>query len=101
MAARPETQQLMDDLRNVVADAEALMAATAGEAGSRADEARSRVAESLEQARIRLQEIEYELKAKARAAAGEADRYVHENPWAAVGIAAAAGLVVGLLLSRR
>ncbi|MFO0333506.1 MAG: YqjD family protein [Pseudomonadota bacterium] len=101
MAARPETEQLLDDLRNVVADTEALLAATAGEAGSRADEARQRVAESLEQARIRLQELEYELKTRARAAAHETDRYVRENPWQSVGIAAAAGLVIGLLLSRR
>ena len=29
------------------------------------------------------------------------DRYVHENPWTSIGIGAAAGLVVGMLLGRR
>jgi ElaB/YqjD/DUF883 family membrane-anchored ribosome-binding protein len=29
------------------------------------------------------------------------DDYVHEHPWGAVGIAAAMGLVLGMLISRR
>jgi ElaB/YqjD/DUF883 family membrane-anchored ribosome-binding protein len=29
------------------------------------------------------------------------DDYVHENPWQAIGIAAAVGLVAGLLMNRR
>lgn len=37
----------------------------------------------------------------ARAAAQDADSYVRSNPWLAVGIAAAAGLLLGGLLSRK
>ena len=37
----------------------------------------------------------------ARAAAQDADSYVRSNPWVAVGIAAAAGLLLGGLLSRK
>jgi len=37
----------------------------------------------------------------ARAAAHDADSYVRSNPWVAVGIAAAAGLLLGGLLSRK
>ncbi len=29
------------------------------------------------------------------------DEYVHENPWAAIGIAAAVGIVIGVLAARR
>ena len=29
------------------------------------------------------------------------DAYVHENPWAAVGIAAAVGIIIGFVASRR
>ena len=29
------------------------------------------------------------------------DQYVHTNPWTAVGVAAAAGVLIGLLLGRR
>jgi len=37
----------------------------------------------------------------AREAAQQADQFVHEKPWQAVGIAAAVGLVAGLLIGRR
>jgi len=37
----------------------------------------------------------------ARAAAQRADDYVRGNPWVAVGVAAAAGLLIGVLLNRK
>jgi ElaB/YqjD/DUF883 family membrane-anchored ribosome-binding protein len=37
----------------------------------------------------------------AKDAAKGADQFVHEKPWQAAGIAAAVGLVAGLLISRR
>lgn len=95
------TQKLMDDLRAVVADAEALMAATQDAATSQVREARARAAESLEQARARLESLEDEVTTRAKEAASDADRWVRENPWQTVGIAAAAGFLVGLLISRR
>ena len=36
-----------------------------------------------------------------RIAAAKADGYVRENPWTGVGIGAAVGLVLGVLLTRR
>jgi ElaB/YqjD/DUF883 family membrane-anchored ribosome-binding protein len=41
-----------------------------------------------------------EASQQARAKAHEVDSYVHENPWLAAGIAAAAGIVLGALLGR-
>jgi ElaB/YqjD/DUF883 family membrane-anchored ribosome-binding protein len=38
---------------------------------------------------------------RAKDAGRAADEYVREHPWGAVGIAAVAGLLVGVLLSRR
>lgn len=95
------TRRLMDDLRAVVADAEGLMAATAHDASDRAKEARHRATESVEKARQRLDEIEADLKARAKAAADDATRYVHDNPWQSLGVAAVAGVIVGILLGRR
>ena len=95
------TRKLMEDLRNVVADAEALMAATAHDASDRAREARSRASESVEQARKRLDQLEGEIKVRAKAAADDANAFVRDNPWRAIGIAAAVGVVVGMLLGRR
>ncbi|ELL8525454.1 DUF883 domain-containing protein [Salmonella enterica] len=38
---------------------------------------------------------------QTRVAAARADDYVRENPWTGVGIGAAVGLVLGVLLTRR
>ena len=94
-------QKLMDDLKAVAADAEALLAATASDASERVRNARQRASESLDKARTRLAAIEVELKDRATAAAREVDRYVHENPWPAIAAAAGIGALIGLLLARR
>lgn len=98
---KPETAQLMDDLRVVVEDAEALLKATAGQAGEKVDQARQRAEESVKVARERLGELDGELRVRAREAARTTDRYVHENPWGAIGMAAGIGFMLGLLSGRR
>lgn len=42
-----------------------------------------------------------EIRAAAESAAAKADDYAHENPWQIAAIAAAVGLAVGVLISRR
>lgn len=91
------TDKLMADLRAVVRDAEELLQATAGQGSAQLKELRARAEESLGAARARLQEAGDE----ARKAARDIDEQVHANPWAAVGIAAAAGLLLGMLLGRK
>lgn len=101
MTQQPNTAQLMEDLRVVVEDAEALLKATAGQAGEKVDQARQRAQESLRAARSRLADIEGEVSLRAREAARHTDRYVHENPWGAIGIAAGVAFILGLLAGRR
>ncbi len=95
------TDKLMEDLRLVMVDAEDLLKATAGQAGERVSQARAKAEESIRAAREALAEAGDETLERAREAAASADEYVHENPWAAVGIAAGIGLVVGMLLARK
>jgi ElaB/YqjD/DUF883 family membrane-anchored ribosome-binding protein len=99
--SQASTRKLMEDLRTVVADAESLLSATAHDVSEKAREARQRASGSVEQARKRLEELEEELTARAKAAAEDANRYVKDNPWQSIGIAAAVGVVVGLILGRR
>jgi ElaB/YqjD/DUF883 family membrane-anchored ribosome-binding protein len=73
------TEKLVSELRAVVRDAEELLRVTAAEGGARVEEASE----------------------KAREAAREIDEQVRKNPWAAVGIAAGVGILLGLLLSRK
>ena len=95
------TEKLMEDLRLVMMDAEELLKATAGEAGEKVASARARAEDSIRAAREGLAEAGEAAIERGREAAETADEYVHQNPWAAIGIAAGVGLVVGLMLSRR
>ena len=93
--------KLMEDLRAVVAGAEELLKATADQTGERIAAARGKAEESLKAAKVRLDEQEAALMAKTKAAAKATEDYLRDNPWKAVGIAAAAGLVLGILAKRR
>jgi len=101
MADNVSTDKLIEDLHTVVRDAEDLLKATASQAGEKIQQARARAEESVRQAKERLAGVEEEALARARAIANDADKYVRDKPWQAVGLAAAVGLVLGLLIGRR
>ena len=94
-------EQLLADFRVVVADAEALLKATANQGGEKLAEVRAKAEESLRIAKDKMAEAQAALLAKTKATARATDVYVHENPWRAVGVAAGVGLVIGLLIGRR
>ena len=94
-------EQLMADFKVVVADAEALLKATANQGDEKIAEIRAKAEESLKIAKARMADTQAELALKAREAAKAADLYVHKNPWESIGVAAGFGLLVGLLMSRR
>jgi ElaB/YqjD/DUF883 family membrane-anchored ribosome-binding protein len=95
------TEKLLQDLRLVIEDAEALLKATAGQADEKIKQARARAEESLRQARLRMEDAGVELEARVRATARAADDYVHGKPWQSVGIAAGAAFLLGYLIGRR
>ena len=94
-------EKLISDLRLVIADAEELLKATASAAGEQAAAARIRIQESLAGAKPKLAQLGEAGLDNAKAAVHATDEYVHDHPWQAVGIAGLAGLVIGLLISRR
>jgi ElaB/YqjD/DUF883 family membrane-anchored ribosome-binding protein len=98
---RVTTADLMDDLHKVVHDTEALLRATEGQIGEKAEEARRRVQAALDTARTRLKAMQGSATEMGEEAVRATETYVRDNPWQAVGVAAAVGLLLGLLLSRR
>lgn len=63
--------------------------------------ARTEVAEKLDDARTRWGEARQSASQMARRTAESADTYARNNPWKVVGAAAAAGCIIGLIVSRR
>ena len=94
-------EQLIADFKVVVADAEALIKATANQGGEALASLRTRAEESLAVAKVKMADAQDALVEKSKIAAKATDDYVHENPWRAVGVAAGVGLVIGLLIGRR
>jgi ElaB/YqjD/DUF883 family membrane-anchored ribosome-binding protein len=84
-------------LSGVIDGAEALVAATADLGEDKIGDLRKQLQHDLEVARDHLGRIESELKGRVTGV----DTYVHENPWQAIGMAAAAGIVVGAIAFRK
>lgn len=95
------TEKLVADFKLVVADAEELLRLTANQAGDKLGDLRERLQDHLYAAKNMLADAEAAVMKTGKAAARATDDYVHQNPWHAVGIAAGAGLLIGLLLGRR
>jgi ElaB/YqjD/DUF883 family membrane-anchored ribosome-binding protein len=88
------TDKLMKDLRDVVVHTEDLIKATADQTGELIEKVRARAEESLRAA-------SHDVQAAAQEGMHKVDSQVRANPWPAVGIAAAIGFVVGILLGRK
>jgi ElaB/YqjD/DUF883 family membrane-anchored ribosome-binding protein len=98
---RTTREKLVDDFAEMLTEAEELMKRAASETGDRAKDLRSQVEAKLLAAKSRLQEMQGDALDSAKAAARVTDDYVHDNPWQAIGAAAAVGFIVGLLMNRR
>jgi ElaB/YqjD/DUF883 family membrane-anchored ribosome-binding protein len=94
-------ERLVNDLRTLVSDAEELFKATATQAGEKITVARQKIEQSLIEGKRALADAETTLLNRSKECAEIADDYVRENPWGAVGIAAAVGLAIGLLIRVR
>jgi ElaB/YqjD/DUF883 family membrane-anchored ribosome-binding protein len=89
------------DTKTVVADTEDLLEKAAEVSGEGFSAARDKLEEKLRSAQASLANLSQEAVAKARRTAAAADDYVHASPWPAIGIAAAAGILIGFLAARR
>ncbi len=85
-----------DELKALLHEAEQALSHTAGEAGDKFDELRSRLRTALDHGRYSLDHLREEATRRAK----QADELVRENPYYAVGIAAGIGAVIGILVSR-
>ncbi len=93
--------KLAQDFQAVVDGAEELLRVTSSNTEAGYSAARKKLEHSLKVARDELDHIEHVARLKAKQAARATDAYVHDNPWQAIGVGAALGLAIGVLIGRR
>ncbi len=96
--AAQSPQELLTELKDLVSDAEKMVADSAGEATEGLMESlRSRY----EAAQERISTLYTGARKKVVAGARYTDETIRENPYQALAVAAGVGLLVGVLLGRR
>lgn len=93
--------QLMNDLKTVIQDAEAWLRHGGHLTGEEFQAAKAKFEQTLSSAKTDLLHLQETVVDGTREAAKATDDYVHENPWKSICIGASVGLLVGFIISRR
>ena len=93
--------KIVTELKSGVDDAEGFLRAAASSTGEKAAELRDKATAALKRASEQLSDLQATVMEKGRDAAILTDDYVHENPWQAIGIGAAIGFLIGVVVARR
>ena len=96
-ATELNTERVVTDLKRIVRDSEALLHDSGEALGDKARETRVRLTETLESAKA----ICGQLEEKAIQGAKAADQLIRKHPYQSIGIAAAVGLLIGVLVTRK
>ena len=95
------TEHLRAELKSLADTLEEVLSSSGDKSKEELSKIRSKAERALKESRNRLGETSDVIAKQTREAAARADNYVRENPWTGVGIGAAVGVVLGVLLSRR
>ena len=93
--------QLMSDLKSVVSDAESWLRNSNLLTGEDLQAAKAKFERTLVNAKDTLVGLEETVVERTKVAARATDEYVHENPWRSIGMGAAVGVIVGMLIARK
>jgi ElaB/YqjD/DUF883 family membrane-anchored ribosome-binding protein len=91
----------VEEIRNLIADVEDLIARIADLKDADVATLRTKLMSTVGAAKETLSGSADTLRRQAQKAVSGADNYVRESPWAAVGLAALVGAVAGILVARR
>ena len=92
---------VVQDFHTFIKDVEGLVKATAHLSGEELINAKAKLNDRIIQAKNSAATFGASVAERAGKTADSANQYVHEKPWQAIGVSAAAGLLVGYLLSGR
>ncbi|RXZ33203.1 DUF883 family protein [Oxalobacteraceae bacterium CAVE-383] len=89
-----------NDVNTLIAEAQDLFKEAATATAAKADELRTKAMSLLEDAAARAQAVQSSAIAGGKELVANTDDYVNQNPWRAVAISSAIGLLAGLALAR-
>jgi ElaB/YqjD/DUF883 family membrane-anchored ribosome-binding protein len=98
---KEHSSSLASEFRNFITDVEDLIKATTSLSGEDLAKAKAKLNERVATAKHTVEDLGENIAARARKTAESTNAYVHEQPWTAVGVGAATGLLLGYLLARR
>lgn len=94
-------RELMAECKQLLADTDALLERVKSVSGDAYALARDELDRKVATLRHRYDELADQASVRTQAARETTDRYVRENPWQSIAIAAAAGAILGVALTRR
>lgn len=89
------------EFHNFLADIEDLIKDTTALTGDDLARATAKINQRVATARESVEDMGGEVVHRAKKTAYEANHYVHEQPWRAIGIGAAVGFLMGFVVTRR
>ncbi|MGF6600149.1 ElaB/YqjD/DUF883 family membrane-anchored ribosome-binding protein [Paraburkholderia sp. GAS448] len=93
-------QKIVEDLRVLLTDSEEMLRLASTVPGEGVDALRERLRAHVDTLQSALGDAQSVARQRYRVAADNTDRYVRDNPWQAVGIAAGIGFLLGVLAAR-
>jgi ElaB/YqjD/DUF883 family membrane-anchored ribosome-binding protein len=100
-ASRQARAAVREEVRKLIAEVENLLQCVKNLADPELARARAEVENGIAATRQALSERADQVRRRGNETLEASNRYVHERPWAVIGVAALSGLLLGLLVARR
>jgi ElaB/YqjD/DUF883 family membrane-anchored ribosome-binding protein len=96
-----DARQASHSLRHMVDEIDTFLKSAADSGDEKFNSVRDKLETQVRQMRAQIDELNEATLARVKRAAQQADQTVHAHPYGAIGVAAAAGLLIGFLTARR
>ncbi|MBG3014027.1 DUF883 family protein [Proteus faecis] len=101
MSHQHSNEDLRNELKSLADTLEEVLNSSADKSKEEIQSLRAKAESAIKGSRAKLSDAGREIVDNTKEIAGKADNYVRENPWTGIGIGAAVGVVLGVLLAKR
>ncbi|MBI6529384.1 DUF883 domain-containing protein [Proteus vulgaris] len=101
MSHQRSNEDLRGELKSLADTLEEVLNSSADKSKEEIQSLRAKAESAIKGSRAKLSDASREIVDNTKEIAGKADNYVRENPWTGIGIGAAVGVVLGVLLAKR